>query len=131
MKLIAGRHINRRQTWKGWRWGTHLKYGAENQIDRPTAMLLLAAASSVGTLAPQAGFFAGPVVAQWRERFGPKRVVLGGAALIAAGFALLGVAREVSQFCVLYGLLGVTAGMTGTVPLATSFSNGLRAAAGW
>ncbi len=81
--------------------------------------------------APQAGFFAGPVVAQWRERFGPKRVVLGGAALIAAGFALLGVAREVWQFCVLYGLLGVTAGMTGTVPLATSFSNGLRAAAGW
>jgi len=97
---------------------------AENQIDRPMAMLLLAAASSVGTLAPQAGFFAGPVVAQWRERFGPKRVVLGGAALIAAGFALLGVAREVWQFCVLYGLLGVTAGMTGTVPLATSFSNG-------
>src|SRR5260370_27833314 len=92
-----------------------------NQIDRPTAMLLLAAALSVGTLAPQAGFFAGPLVAQWRERFGPKRVVLGGAALIAAGFALLGVAREVWQFCLLYGLPGGTARLTGTLPLGPRF----------
>ena len=61
----------------------------------------------------------GPVVGRWCERFGPKRVVLGGAALIAGGFALLGLTREVWQFCVLYGLLGVTAGMTGIVPLAT------------
>jgi MFS family permease len=61
----------------------------------------------------------GPVVGRWCERFGPKRVVLSGAALIAGGFALLGFVREVWQFCILYGLLGVTAGMTGIVPLAT------------
>jgi MFS family permease len=61
----------------------------------------------------------GPVVGRWCERFGPKKVVLGGATLIAGGFALLGLAREVWQFCVLYGLLGVTAGMTGIVPVAT------------
>src|ERR1700730_2971121 len=61
----------------------------------------------------------GPVVGRWCERFGPKRVCLGGAVLIAGGFALLGLTREVWQFCVLYGLLGVTAGMTGIVPLAT------------
>src|SRR5260370_41628839 len=86
-----------------------------NQIDRPTAMLLLAAALSVGTLAPQAGVFAGPVVAQWRERFAPKRVVLGGAALIAAGSAMLAVAPEVWPFCVLYGLLRASAVETWSV----------------
>src|SRR5712691_534591 len=59
----------------------------------------------------------GPVVGRWCERFGPKRVVLGGAGLIAAGLALLGIVHELWQFCLLYGLLGVTAGMTGIVPL--------------
>src|SRR6266853_4283797 len=42
----------------------------------------------------------GPVVGRWCERFGPKRVVLGGAGLIAGGFALLGLTREAWQFCV-------------------------------
>src|SRR5260370_17974002 len=60
----------------------------------------------------------GPVVGRWCERFGPKRVVLGGAALIAGGFALLGLTRAVWQFCVLFGLLGVTARVPGIGPAA-------------
>jgi len=61
----------------------------------------------------------GPVVGRWCESFGPKRVLLAAAILITGGFALLGVARQVWQFCVVYGFLGITAGMTGIVPLTT------------
>src|SRR5260370_32118609 len=60
----------------------------------------------------------GPVVGRWCERFGPKRVVLGCAALIAGGFALLGLTREVWQFCVFYCRLGVAGRMSGIVPLS-------------
>jgi MFS family permease len=59
----------------------------------------------------------GPPVGRLCERFGPRRVVLSGAALIIAGFTLLSLAREVWQFCLLYGALGITAGMTGIVPV--------------
>jgi MFS family permease len=63
--------------------------------------------------------FSGPIVGRWCERFGPKKVVLAGAVSFAVGFALLGIARHVWQFCVMYGLLGITAGMTGIVPVTT------------
>jgi MFS family permease len=45
--------------------------------------------------------------------------VLGGAFLIAAGLVSLGSVHELWQFCLVYGLLGITAGMTGIVPLTT------------
>ena len=61
----------------------------------------------------------GPLVGRWCERFGPKMVMLAGGVSIAGGFALLGTTRQAWQFCVVYGLLGVTAGMTGIVPLTT------------
>lgn len=61
----------------------------------------------------------GPLVGRWCERFGPKRVMLAGGVSIAGGFVLLGTTRQVWQFCVVYGLLGITAGMTGLVPLTT------------
>jgi len=61
----------------------------------------------------------GPAVGLWCEKLGPKSVLLSGAVLIAAGLASLGSVRHVWQFCLVYGLLGVTAGMTGIVPLTT------------
>lgn len=64
----------------------------------------------------------GPAVGRLCEALGPKKVFLGGAVLIAGGFALLSVAREVWQFCLLYGALGVTAGMTGIVPVTVLIS---------
>src|SRR5216684_7943863 len=125
MKLIAGPHINRSSAnlermalgHPSEVWGGKSNRQADGDVT-PCRRVERRNARAAGWV------FRRAVVAQWCERFGPKRVVLGGAALIAAGFALLGVAREVWQFCILYGLLGVTAGMTGTVPLATSFSNG-------
>jgi len=59
----------------------------------------------------------GPPVGRLCERFGPSRVVLTGAALIIAGFMLLSLTRELWQFCLLYGAMGITAGMTGIVPV--------------
>ncbi|MBI3304596.1 MAG: MFS transporter [Deltaproteobacteria bacterium] len=59
----------------------------------------------------------GPVVGRWCETLGPKKVFLGGAALIALGGVLLSFVQEVWQFCFLYGALGMTAGMTGVVPV--------------
>jgi MFS family permease len=61
----------------------------------------------------------GPLIGRWCESFGPKRVMLAGGISIAGGFALLGATRQAWQFCAVYGLLGVTAGMTGIVPLTT------------
>jgi OFA family oxalate/formate antiporter-like MFS transporter len=64
----------------------------------------------------------GPIVGRMCETLGPKKVFLGGAALIAGGFALLSMIQEVWQFCVLYGALGATAGMTGVVPVTVLVS---------
>ncbi|MBI3795483.1 MAG: MFS transporter [Deltaproteobacteria bacterium] len=64
----------------------------------------------------------GPIVGRWCETFGPKKVFLGGAVLIATGGALLSMVQQVWQFCLLYGALGVTAGMTGVVPVTTLVS---------
>ena len=61
----------------------------------------------------------GPMVGRWCERYGPKRVILAGAVSIAAGFILVSLTREVWQFSILYGLMGITAGMTGIVPITT------------
>jgi OFA family oxalate/formate antiporter-like MFS transporter len=61
----------------------------------------------------------GPLVGRWCDRFGPKKVLLAAGILIAGGFILLGITWQVWQFCIVYGLLGVTAGMTGIVPLTT------------
>jgi MFS family permease len=61
----------------------------------------------------------GPLVGRWCERFGPKRVLLAGGIAIAAGFTVLGIVRQAWQFCAMYALLGVSAGMTGIVPLTT------------
>jgi MFS family permease len=59
----------------------------------------------------------GPPVGRLCERFGPQRVILSGAALIIAGFTLVSLTRELWQFCLLYAALGITAGMTGLVPV--------------
>jgi MFS family permease len=64
----------------------------------------------------------GPMVGRWCETLGPKKVFLGGAALIACGGVLLSLVQQVWQFCLLYGALGVTAGMTGVVPVTTLVS---------
>ncbi len=64
----------------------------------------------------------GPVVGRWCESVGPKKVFLGGAAVIAGGGALLSSVQEVWQFCLLYSALGVSAGMTGVVPVTTLVS---------
>jgi MFS family permease len=61
----------------------------------------------------------GPLVGRWCERYGAKRVMMAGGLAIACGFALLATTRQAWQFCAVYGLLGVTAGMTGIVPLTT------------
>ncbi|HJY82771.1 MAG TPA: MFS transporter [Candidatus Binatia bacterium] len=64
----------------------------------------------------------GPVVGRWCETFGPKRVFLGGAVLIALGGILLSLVQEGWQFCILYGALGISAGMTGAVPVTVLIS---------
>lgn len=64
----------------------------------------------------------GPVIGRLCETVGPKKVILAGAALIATGFALLSRVQEVWQFCLLYGALGITAGMTGMVPVTVLIS---------
>jgi len=64
----------------------------------------------------------GPAIGRVCETLGPKKVFLSGAALIAGGGALLSVVQEVWQFCLLYGALGVTAGMTGIVPVTVLIS---------
>ncbi len=64
----------------------------------------------------------GPAVGRLCETLGPKKVFLGGAVLIAGGGALLSIVQEVWQFCLLYGALGVTAGMTGIVPVTVLIS---------
>jgi MFS family permease len=61
----------------------------------------------------------GPIVGRSCEKYGPKRVILAGAVLIAAGFILVSLTRDVWQFSILYGLMGITAGMTGIVPVTT------------
>ena len=64
----------------------------------------------------------GPAVGRLCEILGPKKVILSGATLIAGGFALLSLVQEVWQFCLLYGVLGITAGLTGIVPLIVLIS---------
>jgi MFS family permease len=64
----------------------------------------------------------GPVVGRWCESFGPKTVFLGGAVLIALGGVLLSLVQEGWQFCLLYGALGISAGMTGAVPVTVLVS---------
>jgi MFS family permease len=64
----------------------------------------------------------GPVVGRWCETFGPKKVFLGGAVLIALGGVLLSRVEERWQFCLLYGALGISAGMTGAVPVTVLVS---------
>lgn len=64
----------------------------------------------------------GPVVGRFCMTLGPKKVLLSGAVLIAVGGALLSMVQEVWQFCLLYGALGVTAGMTGVVPVTVLVS---------
>lgn len=64
----------------------------------------------------------GLAVGRWYETLGPKKVFLGGAALIALGGALLSLVQEVWQFCLLYGALGISAGMTGAVPVTVLVS---------
>jgi sugar phosphate permease len=64
----------------------------------------------------------GPIVGHWCETLGPKKVCLGGAAVIALGGVLLSVAQEGWQFCLLYGALGISAGMTGAVPVTVLVS---------
>jgi sugar phosphate permease len=64
----------------------------------------------------------GPAVGHWCETLGPKKIILGGATLIALGGALLSLVQEVWQFCFLYAALGITAGMTGAVPVTVLVS---------
>jgi MFS family permease len=64
----------------------------------------------------------GPVVGRLCTALGPKKVLLSGAILIAVGGVALSLVQEVWQFCVLYGALGVTAGMTGIVPVTVLIS---------
>lgn len=64
----------------------------------------------------------GPAIGRLCETLGPKRIFLSGAILIACGFALLSLVQEVWQFCLLYGVLGVTSAMTGIVPVTVLIS---------
>jgi predicted MFS family arabinose efflux permease len=64
----------------------------------------------------------GPIVGRLCTTLGPQKVLLSGAVLIAVGGVLLSRVQEVWQFCVLYGALGVTAGMTGVVPVTVLIS---------
>jgi MFS family permease len=64
----------------------------------------------------------GPVVGRWCETLGPKKVFLCGAAVIALGGVLLSLVQEEWQFCLVYGALGMSAGMTGAVPVTVLVS---------
>ena len=64
----------------------------------------------------------GPLVGRLCTTLGPKKVFLSGALLIAVGGVALSVVQEVWQFCLLYAALGVTAGMTGIVPVTVLIS---------
>ena len=64
----------------------------------------------------------GPVVGRMTDRYGPRRLILGGAVIAGAGLMLLAVANAVWQLWVLYGVIGIGMAGAGVVPVSATIA---------
>ncbi len=67
--------------------------------------------------------FTGPVVGKLTDRWGPKKPILLGGAIAAAGLMLLGAAQAVWQLYVFYFIVGIGMSGAGFVPVGVAVAN--------
>ena len=67
--------------------------------------------------------FTGPVVGKLTERWGPKKPIVLGGAIAAAGLMLLGAAQAVWQLYVFYFIVGIGMSGAGFVPVGVAIAN--------
>ena len=67
--------------------------------------------------------FTGPVLGKLTDRWGPKKPIVIGAAIAAAGLMLLGVTQAVWQLYVFYFIVGIGMSGAGIVPVGVAIAN--------
>lgn len=65
----------------------------------------------------------GPVIGRLTDRYGPKRLILGGGVIAGTGLMLLSQVTEVWHLYVLYSLVGIGMSGAGFIPVSTTISN--------